>query len=167
MEIQRLKRSNNKLQKENVDLKREKRNAGKGEVTVHLSSTPALRHRNTMYIPSTQKIGLRKKRKTSNENGLMENFEPDENKIDQIEANIFTKITESVEKIFNVNPFDTRSTFTGYSMITSSLDFNPEIERRQTLHFKQNERKHSIEDRFQEIAEVPEEEEKETRKGTM
>lgn len=166
MEIQRLKRSNNKLQKENADLKREKRNAGKGEVTVS-SSAPALRHRNTMYIPSTQKIGLRKKRKSSKEDGLMDNFEPDEDKIDEIEANIFTKITESVEKIFNVNPFDTRSTFTGYSMMASNLEFNPEIERRQTLHFKQNERKHSIEDRFQEIAEVPEEEEKETRKGTM
>lgn len=167
-EIQRLKRTNNKLQKENVALKRDKRNAGKGEVSYPAAPMPRLESRNTMYIPSTQKIGLKnRKRKKSKDMNNLENFELDENKIDQIETNIFTKITESVDKIFNLPDAGARSTFSGYQMFggptlgdTSGSNF------RMTMNEKSNQDANGSKG-FDEIEEAPEEEEKESRKGTM
>jgi hypothetical protein len=118
-----------------------------------------------MYIPSTQKIGLKKRRKQS-DNSLLDNFEPDENKIDEIEASIFNKITESVDKIFNVQSTEHRASFSGYQIFGNGLDFDIQ-ERGQTIKKVNNERANSMEEHFQEIAEVPEEEEKDTRKGTV
>lgn len=165
-EIQRLKRTNNKLQKENVDLKREKRNAGKPEVEVSTKG-PKLRPRNTMYIPSTQKLAFNKKLKQAKDSSLLDAVEHDENKLDEIENDIFTKITESVDKIFKLPSLDARSTFSGYKMLTPDLDLTKDRPRTQTINEGTRERRHSIEERFQEIAEADEEEEKETRKGTM
>lgn len=149
-----------------MTLQREKRNAGKPDLEKSFKQ-PKLRPRNTMYIPSTQKIGLTRKRKQSTDSTLLDDFEPDENKIDEIENNIFSKITESVDKIFNQPAFESRATFSGYSMLTPDLDC-PTPDNRFRMTMKQPDDRHnSIEDQFQEIAEAPEEEEKETRKGTM
>ncbi|CAI2359358.1 unnamed protein product [Moneuplotes crassus] len=167
-EIQRLKRTNNKLQKENVTLKREQRNAGKAEVSYPAAPQPRRESRNTMYIPSTQKIGLKsRKRKNSKDMKNIENFELDENKIDEIESNIFTKITESVDKIFNLPNTDARSTFSGYQIFGGpTLGDAKDSEFRMTVNDKTN-KDHTSVKPFGEIEEVPEEEEKESRKGTI
>ena len=164
-EIQRLKRTNNKLQKENMILRREKRNVGKGEVN-YPAARPKLQSRKTMYIPSTQKIGFgKRKKKNSNDFSNFEKFEYDENKIDEIENNIFSKITESVDKIFNLPTMDARSTFSGYQMLGNQLDTSHDNSYRMTIAEKKNDR--DIVEAFDQIAEVPEEEERDTRFGTV
>lgn len=154
------------MQKENVELKRDKRNVGKPEVEVS-SKGPKLKPRNTMYIPSTQKIAFGKKLKQAKDSSLLDEVEHDENKLDEIEHDIFTKITESVDKIFKLPSLDARSTFSGYKMLSTDFELTKDRPRVQTIREKPSERRHSIEERFQQIAEADEEEEKETRKGTM
>jgi hypothetical protein len=161
-EIQRLKRTINKLQKENVTLKRDKRVASKPEVE---QVNKNYRKRNTLYVPSTQKIGLNKKRKQSKDEVTVEGFEPDENMMDVIENNIFSKITESVDKIFNLQNFDARSTFSGYKMNAQGLDIDDTFAR-MTIANKPA-RRDSFEDRLQEIAELEEEDERDNRRSNM
>jgi hypothetical protein len=162
-EIQRFKRTINKLQKENVTLKRDKRNVGKPEVEKVI---PNRRKRNTLYIPSTQTLGLKKKRKQSKDDQVIEGFEPDGNMIDEIENNIFSKITESVDKIFNIQNFDPRSTFTNYKMKNQEIDVGEEVASRMTI-VNQPERRSSFEDRLQEIAELEDEDERGTKRSNM
>lgn len=158
-----MKRTINKLQKENVTLKRDKRVASKPEVE---QVNKNYRKRNTLYIPSTQKIGLNKKRKQSNDEINIEGFEPDENMMDAIESNIFSKITESVDKIFNLQNFDARSTFSGYKMSAQGLDIDNDTSARMTIANKPA-RRDSFEDRLQEIAELEEEDERDNRRSNM
>ena len=117
-----------------------------------------------MYIPSTQKLGLKKKKKNSQDFEDLQNFEPDEHKIEEIENNIFSKITESVDKIFNIQ--DTRSTFTGYAMIGTDLEADHGNNYRMSVAVKED-KTLKVQDQFDEIVEAPEEEEKETKRGTV
>lgn len=166
-EIQRLKRTNAKLQKENVNLKRDKRNAGKPDTdfTPRPATGRSRASRGTLYVPSTQKLGLGKKKKSSKEvEDLFNSFDYDE-KIDQIGNNIFNKITETVDKICNVPKFERRATFTGYSMEPPDLSYNPDTYRMQTIVDKTPKDKDKFEENFKEITEAPEDEERDTRKG--
>lgn len=164
-EIQRLKRSNAKLQKENVDMKRDMRsNVSNTDSTPKPTKPKAanIKSRQTLYIPSTQKLGLSAQRQKAKDT-LLADFEPDEIKIDEIESNIFNKISESVDKIFNAQFSDTRTTFTGYKLEANDLFANLD-KPRHTISSKSKDRKRSMEERFKEIAELPEEEERETKR---
>ena len=172
-EIQRLKRNNNKLQKENVDLKREKRNKGKSEVTptkqsIRKANTSA---RQSLYIPSTQKLGISsKKRQSKDTSTLLADLEPDDAKINEIEHNIFNKISESVDKIFNAQLSDSRSTFTGFKISTNDLDLSQSQDNHRMTMAKptaSQQNKKSLDDKFKEIAELPEEEDRDTKKESM
>lgn len=166
-EIQRLKRNNNKLQKENVDLKRGKRNAGKPDFNPKQIRKSSTSTRQSLYVPSTQKLGISKeKRKSKDTASLLGDFEPDDTKINEIESNIFNKISESVDKIFNAQVSDSRSTFTGFKMTTNDLVVNQD-NYRMTLANPKIQRRNSLDEKFMEIAELPEEEDRDTKKESM
>ena len=168
-----MKRNNNKLQKENVDLKRGKRNAGKSEVTP--TKQPIKREntlkRQSLYIPSTQKLGIsNKKRQSKDTSTLFADLEPDDAKIEEIEHNIFNKISESVDKIFNAQLSDSRSTFTGFKISTDDLILSQSQDNYRMTMAKptsSQKRRKSFDEKFKEIAELPEEEDRDTKKESM
>lgn len=109
-------------------------------------------------MPSAQKLVIPARAKPSN-NELLDNFEPDEKKLNEIENNIFNKISESVEKIFSIPIFEpTRLTFNSKSISSKILE-QDESKRLQSVIEKGTNRKNSIEDRFKEIEEADEEDE--------
>lgn len=168
LEIQRLKRTINKLQNENVTLKRDK----KTPVPVKIEPEPILKRsqttnmRGSMYVPSTQRLVVGSKRRESKDTSILFDLEPNEDKINEIESNIFNKISESVEKIFNLASNESRMTFNIPKLKSGGIDLDQNF-RMQTIFEKEPKRRKSIEDRFKEIAEASEEDERETYKLNM
>lgn len=166
MEIQRLKRTINKLQNENVTLKRDKKAPVKIEPEPAFKRSQTTNMRGSMYVPSTQRLVVGSKRRESKDTSILFDLEPDEDKINEIESNIFNKITESVEKIFNLTTNESRMTFNIPKVKSGGMDFDQNF-RMQTIFDKVPKRRKSIEDRFKEIAEASEEDERETYRISM
>ena len=119
-----------------------------------------------MYVPSTQRLVVGSKRRESKDTSILFDLEPNEDKINEIESNIFNKISESVEKIFNLASNESRMTFNIPKLKSGGIDLDQNF-RMQTVFEKEPKRRKSIEDRFKEIAEASEEDERETYKLNM
>ena len=155
----------NKLQNENVTLKRDKNKPAKPEHEIFPKKQQNISMRGSMYVPSTQRLIIVPKRRESKDTSLIGDLEPDEDKIKEIESNIFNKISQSVEKIFNLNSTESRMTFS-IPKLNAGFDLDKNL-RMQTVYEKENKRRKSIEDRFKEIAEASDEEERETFRFNM
>ena len=102
----------NKLQNENVTLKRDKNKPqGKSDLESRLKNIQVVNTRSSVYVPTTQKLVIKPKDKDSKNPNLIKDLEPNEDKIKEIENNIFHKISESVDKIFSFGSVESRMTF--------------------------------------------------------
>ena len=139
----------NKLQNENVTLKRDKNKPqNKSDLESRLKNIKVLNTRGSVYVPTTQKLIIKPIDNDSKNPNLIKDFEPNEDKIKEIENNIFHKISESVDKIFSFGSVESRVTFNipGLNDAQESLNSQNKNTKNRENDIKSNKYKEIVEE---------------------